>query len=807
MLNNLIKHSLRAFRRQRSYIIINIIGLSIGIACSLLIALYVYYEESYDRFNVKKDRIYDIALNFRIGGQELFTEAMTSYPVGGTLLREFPEVEDFLRMRRMYGAATVTYNNQTYDEENILEADSSFFNFFTIPVLNGDPKTLLNAPRKVVLSTSLSKKIFGNENPVDKILKIGKDTAIYTVTGVMGDIPGNSHFKAGMLVSMLSDSQAGSQEWGSNNLNTYLLLRPNTNYRNVDEKFPALIAKYLGPEIKRFLNISFEDFLSRGNKYGYFLQKLSDIHLDTSVKPHFLAPGDPKLLKILGSIALLILLVAVVNFINLSTAQASSRAKEVAIKKLGGSTRAMLIAQFLTESVIMSFVSTIVALIIIKLVLPFFNDLLGTTLTLKLSDAWFIIPFMILFAMVTGILAGSYPAFFLSAFSPYRVLKGGKIDRTHKGSLRKVLVVLQFTISIFLIVGTLIMYRQIIYMNERDPGFIKDQLLVLENEGALGANAKSFKETISMIPGVVSVTSSSSVPGNSDNNNGYMLEGKKDETILMWTNYVDYKFLETYGMQLKSGRFFKKEFPSDAQACLLNESAIKKWNIDPEKLRIMGYRDSGKVVYYPIIGVVKDFVFESQRKQIAPLIFRLKSESDRYGYITVKILPKNYRETIKKIETAWQRFVTEDPLKYHFVDDIMKQLYIKERQNAVIAVISSFLAIFIAILGLYGLTSYTVEQRTKEIGVRKAMGSTVHGIYFAISREIIILISVSAALSFPIIYYLSGKWLENFYYRISPGLFSFLAGLIIVLGITVLTISYRTLRAARVNPAQSLRYE
>jgi putative ABC transport system permease protein len=807
MLNNLIKHSLRAFRRQRSYIIINIIGLSIGIACSLLIALYVYYEESYDRFNVKKDRIYDIALNFRIGGQELFTEAMTSYPVGGTLLREFPEVEDFLRMRRMYGAATVTYNNQTYDEENILEADSSFFNFFTIPVLNGDPKTLLNAPRKVVLSTSLSKKIFGNENPVDKILKIGKDTAIYTVTGVMGDIPGNSHFKAGMLVSMLSDSQAGSQEWGSNNLNTYLLLSPNTNYRNVDEKFPALIAKYLGPEIKRFLNISFEDFLSRGNKYGYFLQKLSDIHLDTSVKPHFLAPCDPKLLKVLGSIALLILLVAVVNFINLSTAQASSRAKEVAIKKLGGSTRAMLIAQFLTESVIMSFVSTIVALIIIKLVLPFFNDLLGTKLTLKLSDAWFIIPFMILFAMVTGILAGSYPAFFLSAFSPYRVLKGGKIDRTHKGSLRKVLVVLQFTISIFLIVGTLIMYRQIIYMNERDPGFIKDQLLVLENEGALGANAKSFKETISMIPGVVSVTSSSSVPGNSDNNNGYMLEGKKDETILMWTNYVDYKFLETYGMQLKSGRFFKKEFPSDAQACLLNESAIKKWNIDPEKLRIMGYRDSGKVVYYPIIGVVKDFVFESQRKQIAPLIFRLKSESDRYGYITVKILPKNYRETIKKIETAWQGFVTEDPLKYHFVDDIMKQLYIKERQNAVIAVISSFLAIFIAILGLYGLTSYTVEQRTKEIGVRKAMGSTVHGIYFAISREIIILISVSAALSFPIIYYLSGKWLENFYYRISPGLFSFLAGLIIVLGITVLTISYRTLRAARVNPAQSLRYE
>jgi putative ABC transport system permease protein len=806
MLNNIIKHSLRSFKRQRSYIIINLTGLSIGLACSLLIALYVLYEASYDRYNVRKDRIFDIALNFRIGDQEI-TEATSSYPVGATLLREFPEVEDFLRMRKMYGATTVTYNNQTYDEENILEADSSFFNFFTIPVLKGDPENLLNAPRKIVLSSSMAKKIFGSENPVDKIFKIGKDTVTYTVSGVMGDIPGNSHFKAGMLVSMLSDSQANSQEWGSNNLCTYLLLKPNANYKNVNEKFPALIQKYVGPEIQRFLNVSFEEFLSRGNKYGYYLQKLTDIHLDTSIKPPFLAPGDSKLLRILGSIALLILLVAVVNFTNLSTAQASARAKEVGIKKLGGSTRGMLITQFLTESVIMSFVSTIVALIIIKLVLPFFNDLLGTSLTLRLSDAWFMIPVLILFAVLTGVLAGSYPAFFLSAFSPNRVLKGGKNNSSHKGGLRKVLVVLQFTISITLIVGTLIMHRQIVYMIERDPGFIKDQLLVLENEGALGANAKSFKETISMIPGVVSVTSSSSVPGNSNNNNGYMLEGKKDETILMWTDFVDYKFLETYSIQLKSGRFFNKEFPADAQACLLNESALKKFNIDPGKLRIMGYRDSGKVDYYPIIGVVKDFIFESQRNQIAPFIFRLKSESDRYGYITVKISPKNQMETIKKIETTWKEFTTDDPLKYRFIDDIMKQLYVKEQQNALIAVISSILAIFIAALGLYGLTSYTVEQRTKEIGVRKAMGSSVSGIYFVISREIIILISISALLSFPVIYYVSGKWLENFYYRISPGLLTFLVGLIVALGIAVLTISYRTLRAARVNPAQSLRYE
>jgi len=804
MICNLIKHSLRSFKKQRSYIIINITGLSIGIACSLLIALYIRYESSYDKFNIKKDRIYNIALNFRIGEQE-FTDAASAYPVGATLLREFPEVEDFLRMRHKYAATSVTYNNQHYDEENIIEADSSFFNFFTIPVLKGDRETLLNAPEKVVLSSSLAKKIFGDENPVDKILKIGKDTANYVVSGVMGDIPGNSHFKAGLLVSILSNSQANSQEWGSNNMNTYLLLKPNADYKNIDEKFPSLIAKYLGPDIQRYLNISFEDFLSKGNKYKYFLQKLTDIHLNTSIKPQFLAAGDPRLLKILGGIALLILLVAAVNFTNLSTAQATSRAKEVGIKKLGGSSRGMLISQFLTESVIMTFASTIVALSIIKLVLPWFNDLLGTSLTMEFTSDWFLIPYIFLFALVTGILAGSYPAFYLSAFSPNQVLKGS--HGTSKGSVRKVLVVMQFSISIFLIVGTLIMYRQIVYMMDKDPGFVKDQMLVIENEEALGLNAKSFRESISTIPGVVSVTSSSTVPGNANNFNGYMVEGKKDETIMMWTNMVDYNFLESYGMKLVSGRFFSKDFPSDDQACLLNESAIKKFNIDPSKIRIMGYRDSGKVAYYPIIGVVKDFTFESLRNQIDPFIFRIKPESSNYGYNTVKISTVNLSDNISKIETAWKEFVPDDPFRYRFVDEIMQQLYVKERQNALIAVVASILAIFIAVLGLYGLTSYTVEQRTKEIGVRKAMGSTVPGIYFTISREIIILITISALISFPLIYYVSGKWLENFYYRINPGLLTFLAGLGIALGIAVATISYRTIRASMTNPSQSLRYE
>jgi len=806
MLKNLIKHSLRSFKRQRSYVFINITGLSIGITCSLLIALYIFHESTFDRFNIKSDRIYNVVTDFMVDGQE-FIETSTSFPLGPAMLSEFPEVEDFLRMKRIYGANILTYNDQHYSEEYIIEADSSFFNIFTIPVLTGDPENLLNAPGKIVLSASVAKKIFGSQNPVDKILKIGKDTSAYVVTGVMGDIPDNSHFKADILVSMLSDAQTHEQNWGNNNLNTYVLLKPNADYKSVDEKLKPLVVKHIGPLFQQVLSLTFDEFLNKGNKYGYYLQKLTDIHLDTSVKPHFLATGDPKLLIILSGIALLILLVAAVNFMNLSTAQALARSKEVAMKKLAGSNRGILIIQFLSESVIMSFAATVIALIIIKMVLPFFNDLLGTSLTLNFSAIWYMIPFIILFPVITGLLAGSYPAFFLSSFSPNRVLKGGESHSGHKAGLRKVLVVFQFTISIILVIGTLIMYRQIIYMLKRDPGFSNAQLLVLKNEGALGTGARAFKETIASIPGVLNVTSSSYVPGDIRSNKGYALEGKKEETVLMWTNFVDYNFLQTYGMELQSGRFFNKEFPSDKEACLLNEAAIKKYSINPEKMRVMGYRESGDMDYYPIIGVVKDFTFESQKNQIAPFIFRLKPENERFGYITVKISPRNYSETIGKIEAAWKEFKPDEPIKYTFVDDITKQLYITELRNALLAVISSILAIFIAALGLYGLTSYTVEHRTKEIGVRKAMGSSVRGIYFLISREIIILMAISALLSFPVIYYVSRKWLENFYYRTDPDVLTFLAGLIIVMLIALLTISYSTIKAAMANPAQSLRYE
>lgn len=806
MFSNLIKHSLRSFKRQRAYIVINILGLSIGIACSLLISLYVINEASYDKYNVKKDRIYRVILNGKIGGQEI-TYATSPAVMGPTLVKEFPEIEDFLRMTGG-GPTVVEYNNQPFTEDHLIEADSSFFNFFSIPVLKGDPKNLLNAKHRVVLSESTARKIFGKVNPIDKQLKIGSDTARYIVTGVMGDIPANSHFEANMITSFITNPRSENPIWLSNSFSTYFLLKPNTNYHSIDDKFPALILKYVGPEVEKYMGIKLTELTSKGNKYRFFLQNLSDAHLDNSIQQEFKPASDPKYLKIFGGIAILIVIIAAINFMNLSTAQASRRAKEVGIKKVAGSTRGMLITQFLSESSILSLVSLVFALVIIKISLPYFNNLLGVHLILNFFAKWYIIPVLIIFALFVGFLAGSYPALFLSSFNPYEVLKGSVKNSQRNGNLRRVLVVFQFTVSILLIIGTLIMYRQISYMLHKDIGFNKEQLLVINRADALGAKVKAFKTAVKEIPGVINIASSTAVPGRNNNNNGYTMEGRKDESFLMTTNWVDYDYMDTYGFSLVSGRSFNEAYATDKQACMVNESVIKNYSItEPEKARFILPGDPKNLQYLNIIGVVKNFNFESLKNPIQPYIFCFKTDENLWGYLTVRLSGKDYSKTISSIESKWKEFVQNNPLQYYFLDADFEQMYLQEKQNAQMAIIFSALAIFIAALGLFGLTSFTVEQRTKEIGVRKAMGSSVAGIYVAISKEVFVLISISALIAWPIIYYIADKWLQNFYYRINPGVFSFVAGLTIALGIALLTISYRILKAARVNPAQSLKYE
>jgi putative ABC transport system permease protein len=805
MFKSLFKYSLRSFKRQRSYIVINVFGLTIGIACSLFIAFFILNELSYDRFNTKHNRIFRVIQHNNYDGQD-FTAAFTPAVLGPATSKEIPEIESFLRMFR-HPATEIEYNDQTYTEDHLVEVDSSFFNFFSISLKKGVERNLLNAPRKIVLSESTAKKIFGNEDPIDKILKIGSDSIGYTVTGVMADIPENSHFEANIILSFMSNPQSNDQIWTTNSFSTYLLLKNKTNYLNVDQKMSEIVNKYVGAEIQQQMGITMNEWTARGHKYGYYLQKLKDIHLDHSINmQEFKDSGDPKYLRILASLAILIILIASINFMNLATAQASRRAREVGIKKIGGSSKWMLIIQFLSESYILSFISLVLAMILLRMTLPYLNNLIGANLNFSLFKNWYTLPFLILFTLLVGLISGGYPALVLSSFSPYEVLKGKVRSSMQNGLVRRILVVFQFTVSILLIIGTIIMYRQIKYMLNKDLGFSKEQIIVINKSEALGKKMMSFKESIRGIPGVINTVSSTAVPGHNNNSVRYKLGNGKDITVVIETNHVDYDYLNTYGIQLLSGRTFDKSITSDRNSCLINESAVKDFGItDIETTRFLNAGDSRK--YLQVIGVVRNFHFKSLHSQISPYLFRLNTDDYPGSYLSVKLSALDYTKTIRAIETKWKEFTGNKSFNYYFVDDDFERLYVADKQNARISMIFSILAVFIAALGLFGLTSFTIEQRTKEIGVRKAMGSSITGIYFEISKEVIMLVSGSALIAIPLIYIIAAKWLESFYYRINPGIFTFLAGFSIALGVALLTISYRIMRAARVNPAESLKYE
>jgi putative ABC transport system permease protein len=807
MFKNLFRHSYRALNRQKGYLLINITGLSIGIACSMIITLFIIHELNYDQFNEKKERIYRLVLNGKIGGQEV-TVSSTAAPIGPTMLREFPEVENFVRINT-WGETILKNNDQSFTETGFMEADSSIFDIFTLPVLKGNKKTFLNAPHKLVLTESTAKKIFGIADALNKMIKVGSDTALYKVTGIIADIPESSHFKANVIGSFVTNTRANNPTWLSNSFNTYLLLKPNTNPKDVDSRIPEMLSKNIGPELQKYLGQSLEDFIAKGNKYNMYLQRLTDIHLNPTVQHDMKPSGDPKYLKIFGCVALLIIIIAAINFMNLSTAQASKRAKEVGMKKVCGSSRAILVTQFITESVLLSFISLLVAIFVVELSLPYFNNLFEAKLDVHYFNNLSTIPALIVLSVFIGFLSGSYPAFYLSSFNPYVVLKGKLKNSMKNGQLRSVLVVLQFTISIILIVGTIIMFRQIQFMINKDPGFNKDQLMVIPRAGAIGKKIKAFKEEIMRIQGVVKISASTAVPGHNNNNNGYMIEGRLNESFLLITNWVDYDYFDTYGIKLSEGRVFNESFSTDSSACIINESAVVKFNLSkPLETRFKSGADKPEDnVPIPVLGVTKNFHHESLHSEINPYLFLFKKPQNNWGYISVKLSPHNISNTIKNIEKVWKEFTSNDPLQYFFMDEDFAKMYKEEKQNAQLSVLFTILAILIASLGLFGLTSFTIEQRIKEIGVRRALGASVTSIFYLISKEIIVLVSISTIIAWPLIYYIARNWLQNYYYRISLNPFDFLIGFIIAISIALATISYRTIKSARVNPAESLRYE
>ena len=512
---------------------------------------------------------------------------------------------------------------------------------------------------------------------------------------------------------------------------------------------------------------------------------------------------------IFGSIGLLIILIAAVNFMNLSTAQSTKRAKEVGIKKVSGSSRGMLISQFLIESILLSVVAMLLAVLLVEFCLPYFNELLNIHLHFNpFANIW-IIPALFGFCVFTGILAGSYPAFYISSYNPYQVLKGILRSGRHNSSLRSSLVVLQFTISIVLIVGTGIMFRQISFMLNKDLGFDKEQVLVLSNINALRDHQQSFKKEVKNISGVMNAAISTAVPGRNNNNNGYRLKGREKESLLLQTNWVDCDFLDTYGIELADGRFFSDESEADNAACILNAQAVKHYNMtDPfsEKF-IVSENDAEEMTYMPVIGVADNFHFESLQKAIGPYMMRFRDENFHWGLVSIRLKSGVSKETIQEIEDVWKDYTGDEPMQYFFMDQHFERLYREEKTNAELSIIFTVLGILIAALGLYGLTSFTVQQRTKEIGVRKTFGASIFTIWMLINKEILKLVGIATLIAWPLIYWAASNWLNHYHYRIDLNPVDFFIGFAIAALIALLTTSYSVVRAARINPSESLRYE
>lgn len=807
MFKKILTHSIRALRRQKSYVFINIVGLATGIACSLVIALFIVHELSYDQYHEHKDRIHRVVLHGKIGGQEL-RGGWTPAPMGPTMAEEFPEVEAFLRLNE-WSETVIRYEDRAFTEDHFVEADSSFFDFFSVRLLDGDPKTALTEPFTLVLSASTAEKIFGDENPMGKMLRVGTGTTLYAVTGVMEDIPDNSHFSANIIGSFVTSWRASNTDWLSNNLSTYVMLHPAASADDVDARFYDLVLKYAGDEIRRFIGTSIEEFLAQGNIFNYFTQPLTNIHLNPEIENPFQAANDPRYLWIFGSIGFLILVIASINFMNLSTAQATRRAKEVGIKKVSGASKGSLIRQFLVETVILAFFALLLAVVIVELAIPYLGNLLDTQLRMGYLDHWYTIPMIVVFTCLIGIFAGSYPAFYLSSFDPNAVLKGNVSGSRNTMTIRSALTVLQFAISIILVVGTLVMYRQLHYMMNKDLGFDQEHVLVIRRAGALGDQGNSFKAELKNIPGVAAVSFSTAVPGHSNNNNGYTMPGRPDESFILQTNWVDYDFLETYGLHVTSGRFFDPELLTDREACLINDMAVRKFLIDdPLTARFQGFNQvSDEPAQLPVIGTFGDFHFESMRQDIGPYMFQFRHDQIQWGFVSIRLLPSATGQVLQEIENTWASFTANDPMLYFFMDEDFRRMYREEQRNASLSVIFTILAIIIASLGLFGLTSFNVAQRTKEIGVRKTFGASVFDVWRLISKDIIVLVAIATAIAWPIIYWVAANWLENYHYRISLSPVDFFTGFVIAVIIALITISYRTIRAASVNPSVTLKYE
>src|SRR6056297_55250 len=805
MIKNYFKIALRTLQKYKSYAIINIFGLAIGLASAILILLFVQDELSYDKHHKKADQIHRITLTGRIMADDL-NVALSSYPIGPTLKEEFPAVENAVRIQPQE-KSVLRIENREYIEDHLLFADSTLFDVFTLPMLKGSQKKALAEPNKVVLTESTARRYFGSADVLGKTIEWADRNRKLEVSGVIKDCPETSHFKYDLLVSFVSTERAESQLCVSNNVYTYLLLQEGVAAESVEEQFPGIVEKYVGPQLEQVMGLTIDEFYESGNQWGYHLQPLTKIYLHSDLNNEIGETGNINNVYFFSIIAIFLILIASINFMNLATAKSTNRAKEVGIRKVTGSRRKQLIFQFLTEAMLISFIALIVASLFVELALPYFNSLADKSLSINYFDQPQILIVLILIGLIVGLLAGSYPAFYLSAFNPVAVLKG-KLSKGSKNSrLRGVLVVFQFIITIVLFISTIIVTRQMNYVNDKDLGFKKEHMLVVNRVSALGNNQEAFRQEILKNPKITQASYSQGVPGTIRSNTAFYAEGHTaQESMIMDVTATDCYFDDAYKIEMASGRFFSEDYSTDSLGVLVNQAAARKLGFENAVgKKLMLVQGDGSDIDFKILGVVKDFNYKSLHSSIKPLV--MIYANNRYTHLSVQVNPDHIDKTLSYVENKWSQFVKETPFNYSFLENDWAAKYRQEKKASIIFKIFSLLAIAISCLGLFGLASFMAEQRTKEIGVRKVFGATVPQILKILSKEVIILMIISTVIAWPVGYYFMNQWLQGFAYRIDMSLLPFFIASFVTFSIALLTISYRAYSAAVVNPAESLRDE
>lgn len=807
MFGNQIKIAFRSLKKQRGTAVLNVLGLSVGIAGSLLITLYVRNELSFDRHNLYAERIHRLAAHMAMAGRESKV-AVSSAPMAQTLVNELPEVENAVRFKES-GSLIFTTGDRGFREYGLAFADPSLFEIFTIPLLEGDPRTALVDPFSLVLSSKTAEKYFGRENPLGRTLTTGEGVA-YKVTGVFDRLPDAGHFHFDIFASLASLDSSRSPNWIEMGFQTYLLLGEGVDPAAVEAKFPAFLQRFIAPGLKEMMGKSMEELETEmGLKFRFFLQPLTGIHLHSDLQGEFEPNGDYKTILIFTPIALFILIIAGINYMNLATARSSGRAREVGLRKVMGSRRQNLIHQFLLESLILSGISLAAGLLLSGLCLPVFNHMAGISLS---WPALFEGPMPLVLGgimVLIGLLGGSYPAFFLSSFQPSRVLRGRLGAGIKAGPLRNGLVIFQFTASVFLLIGTLVVFRQISFIRSKPIGFDRDQVLVLNNVSLLGDSAESFKTEMLRHPSVISATLSGHLPVPSSRTAYPVIpEGESSATqplpMAVWN--VDHDYIETLGMRLAEGRNFLRERASDDEAAILNQSAVLHFGLtEPLGRRLNLMSDPSHTQgSFTVIGVVEDFHYESLRETIQPLMLTLGRST---AHLSFRINTGNIPDTIAAFQKQWKSFLPYEPFSYSFLDDRFEAMYRTELRMGNLLGVFSALAVLIGCLGLFGLAAFTAENRTKEIGIRKVLGAGIPDILGLLVKEFMILVGIANLVAWPIAYFAMHRWLQDFAYRAPLALWILPAAGALTAVIALATVGWHAGRAAGFDPVRTLRYE